>query len=998
MLTGLLLPVVAVLGVPPSPHLIFVMADDLGSHDVGWNDPTALTPEIDGLAKGGVVLEASYTWSWCAPSRGAFLTGRYAPKSGFEGSGGPTKSGAGSIAVMPTGYEMLPAMLKRLGNYQTVMAGKWHLGFARTADLPEERGFDAFLGYLSGGEDYYTHAASGGPGCKQATDLWFGTPGGHGRPPAAATADYNGTYSTELYASFLAKRIAGHDPAVPLFVYAAFQGVHYPLQVPRRFFERYAAQGAGQGRCAWELQKNTSAGYANGFACDHNAAFPADEGPIGLDCLCNRLLVKAQVSSLSEAVGTLVDALKANGDMWNNSVLVFQGDNGGPLDGAHSNFPLRGGKLNFFEGGIRPAAFVHSPLLPAAAHGTAYGGMLHEVDWYATFARLATAGAGALSSARAGGGGGKEEEGVPLLQAGLDGMDAWDTLCNGSVAHRGEVLLADHILRVGQWKLVAGGARGDTAMNWRISMLKGCMLGTGGGWLAPPTNATCGCPKDIYTGGSKDSIACPDDVAKNKSRFAVVDDVDLWLCSTPCTMAAPCLWDVVADPQERHEVAAANPDVVARLRTRLQELQKDFQNASTIKDNGNFCAAAKARAVSGIGPVIGPWINQSVETRNGVSASAAPLSPLSFGAPVDLGAGQFSAWSLASIYSPPTTQYELIISVGQSVLRSGDGKSWGASGTNKTFGVLTAYPPPAAAAANFPLHGFGTTEAAYQGEKVPFGSFAGVDPVYYSIDASGALRAVTMTPSSEPRGHFNLSFTGLPRDIGCIQTTCCNCPFRASSGNTVRLADNSLVLAMNVFYKPTPGLRGDGSSVVLFYNKGDGLDWAFRSNIAVAEDFRWSGEGPNESTISLMADGKTLICIFRVDAGDGGTGGKPYAKTFSDDSGKTWSAPTNMSASIGTAKPRLILMDATKGPLILVGGRPGNKVWVNPDGFGGDEWFEQDMPPPPSLVGSPPAGVGRTTTSYNGIAKLTSTTGAVSFDYYGRTYAAYFELNGTVFA
>ena len=366
------------------------------------------------------------------------------------------------------------------------------------------------------------------------------------------------------------------------------------------------------------------------------------------------------------------------------------GDNGGPLDGAHSNFPLRGGKLNFFEGGVRPAAFVHSPLLPAAVAGTTYEGILHETDWYvwrsrrpvlwapgrwkgsawsqprflpaafapnrvhlpspnrvsspnrsnshcahsppppttrfrytcttryATFARLAgvkagegsssqIAGAlsGAPTGAPVGAGGGSTTRG---LQAGIDGVDAWDTLCNGSVAHRNEALISDHILRVGQWKLVTGAARGDTAANWRTGMLKGCMLGTGGGWLAPPTNATNRCPKDIYTGGSQDSIACPDDVAKNKSRYAVTAAVDLWFCSTPCTMDTPCLWDVVADPQERHEVAAANPSVVSTLRARLQELQKGFVGPSSVEDNGNFCAVMKARTVSGVGPMLGPWI------------------------------------------------------------------------------------------------------------------------------------------------------------------------------------------------------------------------------------------------------------------------------------------------------------------------------------------------------------------------------------------------------
>ena len=56
--------------------------------------------------------------------------------------------------------------------------------------------------------------------------------------------------------------------------------------------------------------------------------------------------------------------------------------------GAHSNTPLRGGKLNFFEGGVRPAAFVTSPLLPKSVAGSKYTGMMHETDWFATFAAL----------------------------------------------------------------------------------------------------------------------------------------------------------------------------------------------------------------------------------------------------------------------------------------------------------------------------------------------------------------------------------------------------------------------------------------------------------------------------------------------------------------------------------------------------------------------------------------------------------------------------------
>jgi hypothetical protein len=185
----------------------------------------------------------------------------------------------------------------------------------------------------------------------------------------------------------------------------------------------------------------------------------------------------------------------------------------------------------------------------------------------------------------------------------------------GGPAVRTEVLIADHILRVGQWKLVAGVGQGQGAKQWRTGNLKGCMLGTGGGWMLPGGygNASNACPGDIYTsGGSHELLGCPDDVAANKTKFAVSDPVDLWLCSDPCTPATPCLWDVVADPGERQNgtlVAQRNPAVAAALLARLAELQKAFQGPATIADNGKFCEASNARAVAGIGRFLGPWID-----------------------------------------------------------------------------------------------------------------------------------------------------------------------------------------------------------------------------------------------------------------------------------------------------------------------------------------------------------------------------------------------------
>jgi len=113
------------------------------------------------------------------------------------------------------------------------------------------------------------------------------------------------------------------------------------------------------------------------------------------------------------------------------------GDNGGPTFEGHSNFPLRGGKLNFFEGGIRPAAFVSSPLLPAAVRGTWYNGTVHETDFFTTFLFLAGA----------------------VVPNGTNGVNLWPTLLDAGTPHREEVLIADHILRIGAYKLITGGDR-----------------------------------------------------------------------------------------------------------------------------------------------------------------------------------------------------------------------------------------------------------------------------------------------------------------------------------------------------------------------------------------------------------------------------------------------------------------------------------------------------------------------------------------------------------
>ena len=59
------------------PHILFMLADDLGWIDVGFHGSKIRTPNIDSLAKGGVILDNFYVQPVCTPARGALMTGRY---------------------------------------------------------------------------------------------------------------------------------------------------------------------------------------------------------------------------------------------------------------------------------------------------------------------------------------------------------------------------------------------------------------------------------------------------------------------------------------------------------------------------------------------------------------------------------------------------------------------------------------------------------------------------------------------------------------------------------------------------------------------------------------------------------------------------------------------------------------------------------------------------------------------------------------------------------
>merc|ERR1719229_2169917 len=121
---------------------------------------------------------------------------------------------------------------------------------------------------------------------------------------------------------------------------------------------------------------------------------------------------------MDDALRNVTDALVDRG-MWNDTVLVFASDNGGPQIDAHWNAGMRGGKWTHLEGGVRVPAFVSSERLPRHVRGTWYNATAHLVDWLPTLLGLA-----GLRGHQLG-------DGLDSSLGGLDGFDLWASLSAG---------------------------------------------------------------------------------------------------------------------------------------------------------------------------------------------------------------------------------------------------------------------------------------------------------------------------------------------------------------------------------------------------------------------------------------------------------------------------------------------------------------------------------------------------------------------------------------
>ncbi|GIX71899.1 hypothetical protein CDAR_439171 [Caerostris darwini] len=309
------------------PHIIFIVADDLGWNDVGWNNPEIQTPHLDELARNGVIMNQSYVQPICTPSRASFMTGYYPYHIG--------RQNCVVIVLEPTGvsikFPFLPQKLKEL-HYSTHIIGKWHLGHCNESYTPLYRGFDSFLGFYYAEGDYYKHTI------ETSIQVWRELLDFHRN--LQPTDQYRNVYTTDVMKSAVTELLSKSDPNIPLFLYLPFQSVHFPLQVPKIYEDKYSHI------------KNKE-----------------------------RRIFSGMVTAMDEAIGSLVSDMKRYG-FWDNFLIAFISDNGADVMSGGNNYPLRGAKMTLWEGGTRVPTFLHGDILQKS--GYINNNLIHAVDWFPT--------------------------------------------------------------------------------------------------------------------------------------------------------------------------------------------------------------------------------------------------------------------------------------------------------------------------------------------------------------------------------------------------------------------------------------------------------------------------------------------------------------------------------------------------------------------------------------------------------------------------------------
>ncbi len=317
------------------PNILFILADDLGWADVGYQGSEITTPNIDRLAGEGVRFEQHYVMPTCTPTRVGLMTGQYPSRFGV------TTPAYGKIFDDDT---VTLASALRDSGYSTSISGKWHMG-SPPEYVPRKYGFDTSYGYFHGQIDPYTHRYKTGDRSWHRNDQFIEEQG----------------HVTDLITNE-AVRVIESEPQKPFFLYVAYSVPHYPLDEPVEWTSMYEG----------EFEEPSRQWYA--ASVTH------------MDSGVGRIVDALERTGQREE--TLLVFVSDNGAQksWRDDKQYDGRYANKPHNVLGDNRPLRGWKGQVYEGGIRVPALANWP-------GTLQKGKVaapvHIVDWMPTFCQLA---------------------------------------------------------------------------------------------------------------------------------------------------------------------------------------------------------------------------------------------------------------------------------------------------------------------------------------------------------------------------------------------------------------------------------------------------------------------------------------------------------------------------------------------------------------------------------------------------------------------------------
>jgi arylsulfatase A-like enzyme len=391
------------------PNIVHILTDDLGWIDVAANyrvvrgeESIYETPHMDRMVASGMRFMQAYSPApVCAPSRAAYMAGQYTPNAGvLNVMGGRLARPWHTVhshgepfypSRLPIARTTIADALKESG-YVTAHIQKWHLG-GRSNGYP---------GPIAYGFDF---SWRGGPGTHyNDPELWD--------PTDKKRADFNGIWAP-LQPNRVSNFPSSHDPKDRYALDEDGRPFDSVLDLSLRWMEKVRQQDK-------PFFLNFCPSFVHGpfstrdrkrleYYCEKmGVPFPTDPGLIaeGMPARQANPYYAAMLDSLDWQIGQLVAYLEATDDPRNpghklieNTYVILSSDNGGleqsPVKNGEGkgqreritdNTPLRGGKLQVYEGGLRIPFIVQGPQVPA-------GGVNHTpinlIDLFPTFMAMA---------------------------------------------------------------------------------------------------------------------------------------------------------------------------------------------------------------------------------------------------------------------------------------------------------------------------------------------------------------------------------------------------------------------------------------------------------------------------------------------------------------------------------------------------------------------------------------------------------------------------------